>query len=493
MHSVGDLPHHGPTSPVTVTRVTAASSVFLATIPSPDRGVWHLGPIPIRAYALCIIAGIILAIWWGERRWIARGGTSGTIVDIAVFAVPFGLVGGRLYHVATDWYRYFGPGKHPLDALRIWDGGLGIWGAIALGAVGAWIGCRVKGVPLPVFADAIAPGIVAAQGIGRIGNYFNQELYGGHTDLPWGLEIYRRVNDLGQDDNLNGVAVNHIAIEGSPVHPTFLYELIWNALVAVLVVWLDRKLRLGHGRAFAVYVMGYTLGRTWIELMRTDDATHVAGVRINVWVSILVFLGAAVYFVLARSRGEREDPALLLGKDAPRPDSGDAAGSDDAGDSGDSGGSDDKAKPDEDAKAKDAKAKDADSDDAEDSDEAAEDEESGKPAKADPKAADAKSSPAKETPEKPAAEKPAKPVAEKADAEKPAAEKAETPTEKPATEIPAAAEKPATGKAATKKAGGTKKADAEKPVAEKPPADTAAATADTAAEKKADASAKSEG
>jgi phosphatidylglycerol---prolipoprotein diacylglyceryl transferase len=485
MHSVGDLPHHRPASPVTVTRVTAASSVFLATIPSPDRGVWHLGPIPIRAYALCIIAGIILAIWWGERRWIARGGTSGTIVDIAVFAVPFGLVGGRLYHVATDWYRYFGPGKHPLDALRIWDGGLGIWGAIALGAVGAWIGCRVKGVPLPVFADAIAPGIVAAQGIGRIGNYFNQELYGGHTDLPWGLEIYRRVNDLGQDDNLNGVAVNHIAIEGSPVHPTFLYELIWNALVAVLVVWLDRKLRLGHGRAFAVYVMGYTLGRTWIELMRTDDATHVAGVRINVWVSILVFLGAAVYFVLARSRGEREDPALLLGKDAPRPDSGDAAGSDDAGDS------DDKAKPDEDAKAKDVE-----SDDAEDSDETAEDEESDKPAKADPKAADAKSSPAKETPGKPAAEKPAKPEAEKAEAEKPAAEKAETPateklaTEKVATEIPAA-EKPATGKAATKKAdakkpGGTKKADAEKPVAEKP-------AADTAAEKKADASAKSEG
>jgi phosphatidylglycerol---prolipoprotein diacylglyceryl transferase len=298
-----------------VTPVTLASSAFLASIPSPDRGVWEIGPIPIRAYALCIIIGIIVAIWWSERRWVARGGTAGTIIDVAVFAVPFGLVGGRLYHVATDWHLYFGEGKNPLDALRIWDGGLGIWGAIALGGVGAWIGCRVKGVPLPAFADAIAPGVVTAQAIGRIGNYFNQELYGGPTDLPWGLELYQRINESGQEDNLNGVAVNHLLVNGSPVHPTFLYELIWNLLVAGLVVWLDRKLRLGHGRAFALYVAGYTLGRTWIELMRTDDATHVFGQRINVWVSLLVFLGAVAYFWLARKRGEREAPELLRGKD----------------------------------------------------------------------------------------------------------------------------------------------------------------------------------
>lgn len=334
-----------------MTRVTVASSVFLANIPSPDRGVWEIGPIPIRAYALCIIAGIILAIWWGERRWIARGGTAGTVIDIAVFAVPFGLVGGRLYHVATDWHRYFGEGKNPLDALRIWDGGLGIWGAIALGAVGALIGCRVKGVPLPAYADAIAPGIVVAQAIGRVGNYFNQELYGGPTDLPWGLELYRRVNEFGEDDNLNGVAINHIPILDSPVHPTFLYELIWNLLVAALVVWADRKFRLGHGRAFAAYVMGYTLGRTWIELMRTDDATLVFGVRVNVWVSALVFLGAAVYFVLARSRGEREDPSLLRGKDAPPVDE-----------------PEDEAKPDTDEDAEPEKAEDTDSEADADSD-----------------------------------------------------------------------------------------------------------------------------
>jgi phosphatidylglycerol---prolipoprotein diacylglyceryl transferase len=362
-------------SPVTVTRVTAASTVFLATIPSPDRGVWELGPIPLRAYALCIIAGIILAIWWGERRWIARGGTAGTVIDIAVFAVPFGLVGGRLYHVATDWYRYFGEGKHPLDALKIWDGGLGIWGAIALGAVGAWIGCRVKGVPLPAYADAIAPGIVAAQALGRVGNYFNQELYGSPTDLPWGLEIYRRVNEAGAEDNLNGVAINHIPIDGSPVHPTFLYELLWNLLVAALVVYVDRKFRLGHGRAFAVYVMGYTLGRTWIELMRTDDATHVLCVRINVWVSGIVFLGGLVYFWLARSRGEREDPESLRGKDAPPVDE-----------------PDDKAEPDdEDTEGTEAKDEADESTDADAKDEKAKDDKADAdvPEKADAKKADA--------------------------------------------------------------------------------------------------------
>ncbi|OLR94715.1 prolipoprotein diacylglyceryl transferase [Actinokineospora bangkokensis] len=287
-----------------------ASTQFLATIPSPDRGVWQIDlgflTVPIRAYALCIILGIVVAIWWGEKRFQARGGAPGAVIDIAVWAVPFGLVGGRLYHVATDYYRYFGAGKNPVDALRIWDGGLGIWGAIALGAVGAWIGCRRKGIPLPVFADAIAPGIVTAQAIGRVGNYFNQELYGGPTSLPWGLEIYQRVNANGIEDPLNGVAVNHDLVAGSPVHPTFLYELIWNLLVAALVVLLDRRLRLGHGRAFAVYVAGYTLGRGLIELMRTDPATQVFGVRINVWVSLLVFLGAVAYFVLAAKRGPRE-------------------------------------------------------------------------------------------------------------------------------------------------------------------------------------------
>ncbi|MFC5949882.1 prolipoprotein diacylglyceryl transferase [Pseudonocardia lutea] len=288
-----------------------ASSTVLAYLPSPDRGVWYLGPIPIRAYALCIIAGIVVAIWWGEKRFVARGGPAGTVVDVAVWAVPFGLVGGRLYHVATDWRTYFGPGGDPVNALKIWEGGLGIWGAIALGAVGAWIGCRRRGIPLPFFADAVAPGIVVAQAIGRLGNYFNQELYGAPTTLPWGLEIYERVNPAtGASDPLGGVAVdtaNPIAI----VQPTFLYELIWNLLVAVVIVWADRRFRLGHGRVFALYVAGYTLGRFFIELMRTDPATRVFGdIRINVVVSALVFLLAVLYVALVRKPREVLPPEV---------------------------------------------------------------------------------------------------------------------------------------------------------------------------------------
>jgi prolipoprotein diacylglyceryl transferase len=289
--------------------LSVLTSGFLANIPSPDRGVWHLGPIPIRAYALCIIAGIVVAVTWGERRLVARGGAPGTVVDVAVFAVPFGLVGGRLYHVATDWETYFGPGGHPIDAVKIWQGGLGIWGAIALGGVGAWIGCRRRGMPLPFFADAVAPAIVTAQAIGRLGNYFNQELYGGPTTLPWGLEIYARVvPGTSIPDPLGGVAVDHTPI--AVVHPTFLYELIWNLAVAALVVWADRRFLLGHGRAFAVYVAGYTLGRFFIEQMRSDPATRVFGdIRINTVVSGLVFLGAVAYLLLVRRPREVLAPA----------------------------------------------------------------------------------------------------------------------------------------------------------------------------------------
>ncbi|WP_300009656.1 prolipoprotein diacylglyceryl transferase [Pseudonocardia sp.] len=283
-------------------------TTILAAIPSPDRGVWMLGPIPIRAYALCIIAGIVVAVVWSERRFVARGGEAGVVTDVAVFAVPFGLVGGRLYHVATDWRTYFGPGGNPIEALYIWQGGLGIWGAVMLGAVGAWIGCRRRGVPLPFFADAVAPGIVVAQAIGRLGNWFNQELYGRPTDLPWGLEIYDRVDPVtGAPDPLNGVAVDLTPI--AVVHPTFLYELLWNLGVAALVVWADRRFRLGHGRAFALYVAGYCAGRFWIELMRDDPATTVFGdVRINTVVSAVVFVGAVLYLVLMRKPREVLSP-----------------------------------------------------------------------------------------------------------------------------------------------------------------------------------------
>jgi prolipoprotein diacylglyceryl transferase len=281
--------------------------------PSPPQGVWHLGPLPIRAYALFIIIGIVVALLIGDRRWEARGGQRGVIYDIALWAVPFGLVGGRLYHLATDWRTYFGPGGAGLSAaLRIWDGGLGIWGAVALGGVGAWIGCRRRGIPLPAFADAIAPGIILAQAIGRLGNYFNQELYGRETTLPWGLEIFYRRDPAGYIDphSLDGVSTGQLALV---VQPTFLYELIWNVLVFVALIYLDRRFTLGHGRLFAIYVAAYCVGRFCVELLRDDTATHIAGIRINSFTSTFVFIGAVVYIILA-PKG-REDPESLRGTD----------------------------------------------------------------------------------------------------------------------------------------------------------------------------------
>ncbi|MEU6880700.1 prolipoprotein diacylglyceryl transferase [Streptomyces sp. NPDC046712] len=263
----------------------------LAFIPSPSTGVLHLGPVPLRGYAFCIIIGVFVAVWYGNKRWIARGGKAGTVADIAVWAVPFGLVGGRLYHVITDYQLYFSEGENWVDAFKIWEGGLGIWGAIALGAVGAWIGCRRRGIPLPAYADAIAPGIAFAQAIGRWGNWFNQELYGKPTDLPWGLKISAGANR-----------------EEGIYHPTFLYESLWCIGVALLVIWADRRFKLGHGRAFALYVAAYCTGRAWIEYMRVDEAHHVLGLRLNVWTAIVVFVLAVAYIVISsRLRPGREE------------------------------------------------------------------------------------------------------------------------------------------------------------------------------------------
>ncbi|MEU6774364.1 prolipoprotein diacylglyceryl transferase [Streptomyces sp. NPDC046759] len=255
----------------------------LAYIPSPSRGVLYLGPIPLRGYAFCIIIGVFVAVWLGNKRWIARGGRPGTVADIAVWAVPFGLVGGRLYHVITDYELYFSPGRDWVDAFKVWQGGLGIWGAIALGALGAWIGARRRGIPMPAYADAVAPGIAFAQAIGRWGNWFNQELYGRETHVPWALHI--------------------TSSEGGRVpgyyHPTFLYESLWCIGVALLVIWADRRFKLGHGRAFALYVAAYCVGRGWIEYMRVDDAHHILGLRLNDWTALLVFLLAVTYMVVS--------------------------------------------------------------------------------------------------------------------------------------------------------------------------------------------------
>jgi prolipoprotein diacylglyceryl transferase len=282
---------------------TVAFAQLPASIPSPSNAVWQLGPIPIRAYALCILAGILVAIWVGNRRWIARGGAPGVVGDIAVWAVPFGIVGARLYHVATDWESYFGPGADPVDALKIWQGGLGVWGAIAMGALGGWIGAKRRGIPLPPIADALAPGIVLAQAIGRFGNWFNQELFGRPTDLPWGLEI----DPEFRPDRYADVET---------FHPTFLYEALWCVAVALILVWADRRFRMGHGRVFALYVALYTLGRSYIETLRVDPAREVLGLRFNVWTSVVLFAGAVIYIVVsARMRPGRE----VLSQPPPEP------------------------------------------------------------------------------------------------------------------------------------------------------------------------------
>lgn len=277
---------------------------YLANIPSPPQGVWHLGPVPLRAYALCIIAGMLVALWLTHRRYTARGGDPEVVWDAAIVAIPAGIIGGRLYHVITDYDKYFCEGCNPVNAFNITAGGLGIWGAVALGGVAVALLFRHKGLKLGPFADAIAPAIILAQGIGRLGNWFNQEIYGRETDVPWALEIYYRVDADGNFDPLNGRSTGEVL---TTVHPTFLYELLWNLLVFVLLIWADRRFRIGHGRLFVLYVAGYTLGRFWIELMRADAATMIFDMRVNTIVSAVVFFAAVgIFFLLPKGR---ETPA----------------------------------------------------------------------------------------------------------------------------------------------------------------------------------------
>nr|WP_180956317.1 prolipoprotein diacylglyceryl transferase [Corynebacterium ulcerans] len=282
----------------------------LAYLPSPPQGVWMLAGIPIRAYALCIITGFIIAVWIGSKRYVKRGGNPDVVIDAAIVAMISGVIGGRLYHVITDHQKYFCDDCNPVDAFKITNGGLGIWGAVFLGTVCVYFYLKAKHVPFAPFADAMAPGIVLAQGIGRLGNWFNQELYGAETSVPWALEIYYRVDAEGKFAPLTGHSTGEII---ATVHPTFLYELIWNVSVFLFLLWADKKFTLSHGRVFALYVAGYTLGRFFIETMRVDEATHLFGLRINVIVSAVVFIASViVFYVLSqKARKTREEAAVV--------------------------------------------------------------------------------------------------------------------------------------------------------------------------------------
>lgn len=260
--------------------------MFVASLPSPPQGVWYLGPIPLRAYGIIIVTGMILALWWTGKRYARRGGDPELMYDIALWAIPLGIIGARLYHVVTTPYGYFSPGSDPWAILRIWEGGLAIWGGVTFGALGVFIAVKRKGQRLGPIADSVAPALIMAQGIGRWGNYFNQELFGSATTLPWGLEIDDRHLPAGY-------------ASGTLFHPTFLYESMWNLTMAALIAWADRRFRFKSGQVFSLYLIAYPIGRIWMETMRLDEARSFLGIRLNAWTSIAMLVLALVIFVVA--------------------------------------------------------------------------------------------------------------------------------------------------------------------------------------------------
>lgn len=275
------------------------------SIPTPSTSELQIGPFTVHFYALCIIAGIALAVWIGDRRFQRFGGAPGVVGDVAFVAVPAGIIGGRLYHVATSPDAYFGAGGVPLDAFKIWEGGLGIWGAIALGTLAAyWKFKRIYAsqtrVSFAVFADALAPGVLVAQAVGRIGNWFNGELFGKPSDLPWALEIRPFLRPSGYETF-------------DTFHPTFLYESLWCLLVALAIVKLERRFR--PGQSFLFYVSAYSFGRIFIESLRIDEAHTFFGLRLNIFVSMAVTIIAAGWFLkVSKSRNAvGQPPANQIG------------------------------------------------------------------------------------------------------------------------------------------------------------------------------------
>jgi prolipoprotein diacylglyceryl transferase len=263
---------------------------FLNSIPSPEISFIDLGPIRIHFYALFILTGIVLASWLADSRLTARGAERGLFLDIALWAVPAGIIGGRFYHVITHPKDYFYQGADLLAVFRIWEGGLAIYGAVLFGAVGAWWGAKQAGLRFWPVADAIAPGLLIAQGIGRLGNYFNQELYGVPTTLPWGLEI----------PSSNAAYPSGLP-DGLTFHPTFAYELLWNLTGALVLIYLGRKLQLQWGKQIALYLMIYSTGRLWIESIRIDPSEIIIGLRVNIWSALIgITIGAILFWVQNR-------------------------------------------------------------------------------------------------------------------------------------------------------------------------------------------------
>lgn len=258
-------------------------TVVVASIPSPSEGTFPIGPLTVHMYGLMLLAGIVACVWLTGRRWERQGGDWDIVLRCAVWGVAFGVVGARLYHVATSWSQV--PDPKWKGVFEVWEGGLGVWGGIFLGTVAGVIIVRREGFRARDMMDAVAPGLLLAQAIGRIGNWWNQELFGKPTDLPWGLEIDFSHRPPGYE-------------QFATFHPTFLYELLWNLLGVALLLWVDRRFRLRRPSLFALYVAWYTAFRCYEEVLRIDPGSHqVAGMRLNFWVSLALFVASSGFFV----------------------------------------------------------------------------------------------------------------------------------------------------------------------------------------------------
>ena len=295
--------------------LSSAASGVLASIPSPSISYFDLGPLRIHFYALCIVAGIIVAVFLTNARLTRRGAEKWVVIDICLLAVPIAIVFARIYHVLTHLGFYFGPGSNPWNPFQpgsvwaIWEGGIAIYGALIGGALGAYLGCKWTGIRFWTFADALAPGLIIAQAMGRFGNWFNQELFGQPTDLPWGLEI----------------ATPNSAIPvglpaGTLFQPTFLYEVIWNLLGAAVILWVGKRFALQWGKQFAVYLIWYSAGRIVWESIRIDPSDIILGLRTNVWAAIIgVALGIVIFIVQTRRHHGLEPSPYVPGREAKVP------------------------------------------------------------------------------------------------------------------------------------------------------------------------------
>lgn len=269
------------------------------SIPSPSIQFFDIGPLRVHIYALCILAGIALAAWLTDYRLTNRGGQRGAVLDIILWTIPLGIIGARFYHVFTHPADYFYPGADLLRTLYIWEGGNAIFGALLGGALGAWIGCKQTGIRFWSFADALAPALLLAQAVGRLGNYFNHELFGLPTTLPWGLEI----------ESTNPAFPAGLP-EGTLFHPMFLYELLWNLIGIAVILLLENNTYLRWGKAFAVYLIWYGLGRSVFETMRLDTSEIIFGIRTNVWTAIIAIIVGILIILIQTRRHPGKEPSV---------------------------------------------------------------------------------------------------------------------------------------------------------------------------------------